>query len=735
MSLRYRFQEYEVVPESSQLLRRGEALPISPKTFALIQVLLERRGETVSKGELLERVWGHRHVTDAALARVVMHARKALGDDGQAQNLIRTVHGQGVMFVAPVTKLEVSERAPNPGRNRRRPHWTAAAFVIVMGLAGLSAWILVRPPSMAIDARQRPEPSLTIRSIDYAAGDIELETLAAALPEVLTDRMAAHGVRVFVRSDSETVTETGNPDDPAAFRSPSSQAPDGIDIMLETLESGLQAHVHDVPFGPEPRRVVASAAPQLVNQLTLELLGLATGQGGRPLTASVSDPMVEELELRARIAWSRGHPESARRALDAAIALQPENRRLELLRVEISMADSESPSTLVNRFLQGIEAAGDDLNPLERAVLLQRAGVHAWHAGDAAAAVRLLEPALKIARNANALITESLIRKALSMAQQSLGEFEAAWENARIAIDMLRGSDHAYSLGMALTNLAYMAEDRGHLEHARSLHAEALALRQRYGFQRQIPASQYGLARIARRTGALTEAAELVRIAADSMARAGQDFDRISALEELAVIELLRGRFESAEQSLIDADALAARLNDELGRAWLMDVRGRLHLAMNDYQVAVDYLRRSVDRQLDSGEIHETRYSQIALLDALWRAAASGVAGADQKAKALNAELMHEVEHFSQDQRAELAVVQLRKARLLEDSRQAESACGEAISLVRDSGALDREAAAAVECALIHHERGNSAEAQRMAQLARSWSREWHQLAQLPAQH
>src|SRR2546422_9256486 len=64
---------------------------LSPKAFELLVVLVERRGEAVSKAELLERVWPKVFVSDASLARVVTELRDAIGDD--AREMIRTVHG------------------------------------------------------------------------------------------------------------------------------------------------------------------------------------------------------------------------------------------------------------------------------------------------------------------------------------------------------------------------------------------------------------------------------------------------------------------------------------------------------------------------------------------------------------------------------------------------------------------------------------------------------------------
>jgi len=96
----YRFGPFELDLARVELRADGEACPVEPQVFALIALLVENRERLVSKDELIEKVWDGRIVTDAAIASRVKSARQALGDDGQAQRFIRTVHGRGFRFVA-----------------------------------------------------------------------------------------------------------------------------------------------------------------------------------------------------------------------------------------------------------------------------------------------------------------------------------------------------------------------------------------------------------------------------------------------------------------------------------------------------------------------------------------------------------------------------------------------------------------------------------------------------------
>ena len=65
--------------------------------------LLHQRAQVVTKDELLDKVWPGTVVSEAALTRCIARAREAVGDDGEQQRIIKTQHGRGYRFVAPLT--------------------------------------------------------------------------------------------------------------------------------------------------------------------------------------------------------------------------------------------------------------------------------------------------------------------------------------------------------------------------------------------------------------------------------------------------------------------------------------------------------------------------------------------------------------------------------------------------------------------------------------------------------
>jgi DNA-binding winged helix-turn-helix (wHTH) protein len=95
----YRFDDYELDTGRFELRKAGEHRPLEPQVFDVLSYLVENQDRLVTKDELLERVWGDKFISEAALNSRLMAARRAIGDNGREQRLIRTQHGRGFRFV------------------------------------------------------------------------------------------------------------------------------------------------------------------------------------------------------------------------------------------------------------------------------------------------------------------------------------------------------------------------------------------------------------------------------------------------------------------------------------------------------------------------------------------------------------------------------------------------------------------------------------------------------------
>lgn len=98
----YSFGEYVLDPERRELTRGADGIMIGPQVFDLLLYLVENRAHVVSKDDLLNAVWTGRNVSDSTLTSHINAARKAIGDSGQDQRLIRTIARKGFRFVGDV---------------------------------------------------------------------------------------------------------------------------------------------------------------------------------------------------------------------------------------------------------------------------------------------------------------------------------------------------------------------------------------------------------------------------------------------------------------------------------------------------------------------------------------------------------------------------------------------------------------------------------------------------------
>ena len=115
------FGDLELDLSLFELRRQGVRVPMEPQALDVLVYLVENRDRVISKEELMDQVWGGRFVGATAVTSRVKQVRRAVGDDGQTQTVIRTVHGRGYRFVArTVNHSEAAEASaaaeiPIPG--------------------------------------------------------------------------------------------------------------------------------------------------------------------------------------------------------------------------------------------------------------------------------------------------------------------------------------------------------------------------------------------------------------------------------------------------------------------------------------------------------------------------------------------------------------------------------------------------------------------------------------------
>lgn len=136
--MQFHFSNCILDPERRELTRASKAVSIGPQVFDLLLYLVQNRDHVVSKDQMIETVWNGRIVSDSTLTSHINAVRKAIGDNGGDQQLVRTVPRKGFRFIGDVTEARSPETSatkdPDPSSS----------------LPGLPALHLPDKPSIAV---------------------------------------------------------------------------------------------------------------------------------------------------------------------------------------------------------------------------------------------------------------------------------------------------------------------------------------------------------------------------------------------------------------------------------------------------------------------------------------------------------------------------------------------------------------------------------------------------------
>lgn len=205
-----RFADCELDLEAFELRRAGQPQPVEPQVLELLAYLADHPGRLITKDELIDKVWAGRSVSDAALASRIRSARRAIGDDGEQQRLIRTVHGRGFRFVAQIDPPAAPAAADGPPPSRRSSWRALAAIATIAALvcSGLAAWLWS-------SGDRTPRLSVAVLPFAIFAGDAIADRQAGILTDAVTTRLAENR-DFFVISRQAALGYKGKVADPRA---------------------------------------------------------------------------------------------------------------------------------------------------------------------------------------------------------------------------------------------------------------------------------------------------------------------------------------------------------------------------------------------------------------------------------------------------------------------------------------------------------------------------------------
>jgi TolB-like protein/DNA-binding winged helix-turn-helix (wHTH) protein/Flp pilus assembly protein TadD len=200
----YEFGPFRVDPSEGLLLRDDQPIPLAPKAFAALLLLVERSGHLIEKGVLMQKLWPDSFVEEANLSKYIFTLRQALSDGEDGQKYIETVPKRGYRFVAPVQKLaaESVEQAPAEMLSREgeeaktvtsTTRWRIALVAAVLAATAVVLLVWLDPGewrARLFGGPARPVRTIAVLPLQNLSGDTAQDYLADGMTEALTTDLA-----------------------------------------------------------------------------------------------------------------------------------------------------------------------------------------------------------------------------------------------------------------------------------------------------------------------------------------------------------------------------------------------------------------------------------------------------------------------------------------------------------------------------------------------------------------
>ena len=194
-----------------RLLRGGAEQALEPKAFAVLAVLTGSPGRVFTRDEILDAVWGHRHVTQSVLNRIMSLLRQALGEEAQRPRLLHTVYGIGYRFDLPtVGGVAAVRREPKGAPRGWLPRVIVPACVLLL-IAGAVVWLQrdAKHEAAGEAAATHVRPSLAVLPFADLSQARDQGYLAEGLAEEIRNQLAqSPGLRVVGRTSSDAFKDT-----------------------------------------------------------------------------------------------------------------------------------------------------------------------------------------------------------------------------------------------------------------------------------------------------------------------------------------------------------------------------------------------------------------------------------------------------------------------------------------------------------------------------------------------
>jgi DNA-binding winged helix-turn-helix (wHTH) protein/tetratricopeptide (TPR) repeat protein len=587
----YHFDECELDADRRELRMGGSVVTMQPKAFELLLYLVRNRQRAVDKDELQDALWPRSIVTETALTRCVMKARRAVDDDADRQAVIKTVHGHGYRFIADIrdaTPPEAlqPETPAAPARSGRRG-WIGIAAAGAAALASL-VWFLT-PPAVSGDVR------LAVLPVENATGDETLDWTRMGLMALMNRMLEDQGVTVVSgNSVSSLAGETPIEqlmDGDSEFREALQKTTAATHLVGATLESdsGLYRLTYTFDGGsrPERRTVVGPEPAALIRDVVTTITTMVTK--GPPEMERMSfvsnDDFLNEAYARAMSLQFEGRYEEAQRLFQVIVEQQPELfwPRYEYALAARNMRDYENAERLMLELRAETQRSGELAH---EAAVNNSLGIMYMGQRRNDEALRAFETVASLAADIQDTHYMAVANINLGLLAKNKGDLPAALDYMLTAKEVYEQSDIQSLPGILLNNLSGVLILMGQLDEAEEFSVAAIANFQLTGKRLFESYALSRLSTIHRRRGLLDEAEDAALRAKVVREELGDRRGTAGSLLTLADIAFDRGDLTRSYQYARQARDIGVEIDDQDVNAEALKTIAKAQLALGEPQEA-----------------------------------------------------------------------------------------------------------------------------------------------------
>ena len=344
-SLIFRFGPFEAKPRAQELSKNGTPLRLRGQPFAILELLLNRAGEVVTREEIRQKLWPADTFVDFehGLNTSIKKLRQALCDSATEPRYIETIPRLGYRFIAPV-KATVEPKAKKPtgvetvaeedskhpvsqvGGGRPRLHLFLAPAVLVLAAAALvfnmagartrlfALFRSTKNASVAVASAPKPLPSIAVLPLQNLSNNSAEDYFADGMTDELTTDLAQFGsLRVISRTSamhykgaSKTAPEIGRElGVDTLIEGTVQRVGDRVRIRVQLIDSASDRHLWARSYDHDLKDVLAlqsSAARDIAEEVEGKVV---LPPANAPLNPHASSPSAYEAYLKGRYFWNK----------------------------------------------------------------------------------------------------------------------------------------------------------------------------------------------------------------------------------------------------------------------------------------------------------------------------------------------------------------------------------------------------------------------------------------------